>query len=283
MPNSNSEGLEEGVVRAQLNRILASEEFANASRMSRFLRFAVETKLRGEADQIKEYLIGCEVFDRGDDYDPRVDPIVRVEARRLRAKIEEYYAGTGLKDSVRIRLPKGSYAPSFEARENGPVAANRVRFRVAAAAVLLAVLGGFFYLSPEPSADTIAVAPAHWLGWNLAEPNAFAEALVETLTVELARRRNLPVISWPSMLAYRDAGKPLGEVAAELNAAGVLIVSVVRFGDEVRITLHLVETATDRKAWAADYSRPVGNELQTQRELARVIGEELEVYWRGRE
>src|SRR5712671_1078140 len=76
-----------------LQRILASKEFASSARMSRFLRFAVERALSGQSEQLKEYVLGVEVFDRKESYDPRVDPIVRVEARRLRSKLESYYAG----------------------------------------------------------------------------------------------------------------------------------------------------------------------------------------------
>src|SRR5690349_5574872 len=104
-------------VSAQLERILASPGFAGADRASRFLRFVVERTIAGEGDQLKEYVIGRAVFDRGDDYDPRIDSIVRVEAGRLRSKVEEYYTGPGRGDSVLIQLRKGSYAPAFEPRE----------------------------------------------------------------------------------------------------------------------------------------------------------------------
>ncbi len=103
-------------VRDQLERILASGGFARSERLSRFLRFAVEKKLQGEGDRLKEYLLGIEVFDRNSSYDPRLDPIVRVEASRLRAKIREYYSTEGVSDPVRIDFGKGSYAPSLESR-----------------------------------------------------------------------------------------------------------------------------------------------------------------------
>ena len=102
-------------VRAQLERILASPGFANADRLSRFLRFVVERTLDGEGDQLKEYRLGTEVFDRPSDYDPRLDSIVRVEARRLRSKLAEYYEGPGRADPVVIRVEKGGYAATFEA------------------------------------------------------------------------------------------------------------------------------------------------------------------------
>ena len=104
-------------VRRQLDRILASDLFANADRLSRFLRYVVERTLAGEGDQLKEYAVGVGVFDRGEQYDPRVDSIVRVEASRLRTKIDEYYRSANGADAVVIRLPKGTYTPEFEARQ----------------------------------------------------------------------------------------------------------------------------------------------------------------------
>ena len=90
-------------VRRQLDKLLASDWFAQSGRMCRFLRFAVERTLAGTADEIKEYLVGVEVFDRGVSYDPRVDPIVRVEARRLRAKLDAYYASVGTNDEAVLK------------------------------------------------------------------------------------------------------------------------------------------------------------------------------------
>lgn len=88
-------GFDSTDVRAQLTRILSSAGFVNSDRLCRFLQFTVDTKLAGRESEIKEYLIGKEVFDRDDSYDPRLDPIVRVEARRLRTRLEEYYSGPG--------------------------------------------------------------------------------------------------------------------------------------------------------------------------------------------
>src|ERR1700733_10780987 len=99
-------------VQEELQRILASPTFLNARRPSQFLRFIVEGTLAGE-DRIKEYLIGVEVFDRPQDYDPKDDPVVRIEAGRLRKKLAEYYAGPGANDTLIIELPKGGYVPVF--------------------------------------------------------------------------------------------------------------------------------------------------------------------------
>ena len=111
-------------VRRQLDRLLASAGFANAGRMSRFLKFVVEKTLAGEGERLKEYVIGVEVFDRDADYDPRVDSIVRVEAARLRAKLSEYYAGEGRGDALVLSLPKGGYAPAIKVEERATADAN---------------------------------------------------------------------------------------------------------------------------------------------------------------
>src|SRR5690242_1445042 len=92
-------------VEEELQRILASDIFANSHRLSNFLRFTVEATLKGKGEQIKEYVIGVEVFGRNRSYDPRTDPVVRVEAGRLRLKLAEYYRSRGQSDSLLIDLP----------------------------------------------------------------------------------------------------------------------------------------------------------------------------------
>ncbi|MGA2212270.1 MAG: hypothetical protein ABSH31_03255 [Bryobacteraceae bacterium] len=106
-------------IRAELDLILRSRAFVQSHRIRRFLQFVVEESLLGQPHRLKEYLIGLEVFDRREAFDPRVDSIVRVEARRLRYKLEEYYRLEGREDSVRIVLRKGSYVPIFEYRNSG--------------------------------------------------------------------------------------------------------------------------------------------------------------------
>jgi hypothetical protein len=96
------------IVRRLLIKILASPGFALADRMSRFLSFAVECWIAGVP--LKETTIGVEVYGRAADYDPRIDPIVRVEARRLRAKLREYDANDRAQDRWEIRMPVGGYA-----------------------------------------------------------------------------------------------------------------------------------------------------------------------------
>ena len=96
----------------ELEKILSGSVFRNAGRSSRLLRFVVDETLNGRADRLKDYTLGAEALGRGDDFDPRTDPIARVEASRLRSRLELYYATEGASDPVLITLPKGSYVPA---------------------------------------------------------------------------------------------------------------------------------------------------------------------------
>lgn len=132
---------------ACLDKVLAGEEFANSAQLSRFLRHIVENTVHGTDTSLKESAIGAAVFNRRDSYDPKLDPIVRVEARRLRLRLDEYYRRTGSADPVRISLPKGGYVPVFEMAEPIQVDGARILsadrqtpFRIRRLALILAVL-----------------------------------------------------------------------------------------------------------------------------------------------
>src|SRR5215470_16685442 len=93
-------------VRRQLERVLRSELFTRSDQQSRFLRFLVERHLEGRGHELKETVIGVEVFGRKPDYNPKYDPVVRTEARRLRARLADYYKNGGRSDLLIIELPK---------------------------------------------------------------------------------------------------------------------------------------------------------------------------------
>jgi Tol biopolymer transport system component len=104
-------------VRAQLDRILASALFVEAERASSLLRFIVERTLDCRSGEIKESVIAIEVLGRTPSFDSKTDPIVRVEAGRLRDRLREYYDRHGMVDDVLISVPKGGYVPEFAERE----------------------------------------------------------------------------------------------------------------------------------------------------------------------
>ena len=131
------------LVRAELDRILASEVFARSERLSSFLRFIVERTLSGDAESLKEQVIAIELYGKDPAFDTAADPIVRVDARRLRDKLREYYASAGDAALV-ISVPKGGYTPVFlppvpgsVACETAPPASSVVRRWPIAAAVLV--------------------------------------------------------------------------------------------------------------------------------------------------
>jgi len=101
-------------IRAGLARILASDPFRAAPQLSAFLAFIVDRAVAGRGGELKGYTIAVEAFGRSPDFDPQSDPIVRVEAGRLRRALAQYYAGEGAGDPVRITIPVGAYVPAFE-------------------------------------------------------------------------------------------------------------------------------------------------------------------------
>ena len=118
--SASGEKISDDAVREVLSRILGSAMFIQSDRLSRFLRFTVEATLAGEAEMLKEYLIGTEVYGRKPPYHPNTDSIVRSEARRLRNKLREYYESAGKHDSVFIYYRPGSYVPAFRHQRNLP-------------------------------------------------------------------------------------------------------------------------------------------------------------------
>ena len=104
-------------IRAAVERMTVSDVFARSPQLGAFLRFVVEAVLHGKAERIKAYTIGVEVLRRDVKFDPQLDPIVRVEATRLRRTIERYYSGPGASDPIIVDLPRGSYVPTFRWRD----------------------------------------------------------------------------------------------------------------------------------------------------------------------
>ena len=104
-------------IRAELDHMAVSDVFLKSPQLVAFLRYVVESTLRGKQDRIKAYTIGVEVLRRDIKFDPQLDPIVRVEATRLRRAVERYYATAGASDPIIIDLPRGSYVPTFRRRE----------------------------------------------------------------------------------------------------------------------------------------------------------------------
>lgn len=132
--------MDPAAVRIHLAELLASPQFSGAPSLSRFLRFVVEESLAGRADFLKEYAIGVAVFERGENFDPRLDPIVRVQAGKLRTRLQQYYAGEGASAAIRFEVPKGGYAPVIAAAGRRRGTPRRSRWLLGAG--IAAALGG---------------------------------------------------------------------------------------------------------------------------------------------
>jgi len=282
-------------IRRQLARVVESESFVNADRMSAFLRYVVERALAGESEQLKEYVIGLEVFGRGEGYDQRLDSIVRVEARRLRTKLDEYYAREGQRDEVIIRIPRGSYAQTFEQRSpaavqgSAPVPAaggepvRRLwprRTVPVLAAVVLIVLSLVAVASRSRLASgrvdpeiTVAVLPFTEFSSSTAD-ELLAARLTDGVTSELARNPSLGVISRTTAAQMASSGRPLTEVAKALNADIVTEASMTKTGDSVHVSIRLIDPETSRKSWVQDFYGTDSQLEELERRIAQAIAAE---------
>src|SRR5262245_15802222 len=113
-------------IREQLERIVASPEFVASERGRKFLKFVVEETLAGRGERLKGYSIATQVFSRGEEFDAQNDPVVRIEAGRVRRALERYYLVAGTSDRTIITIPKGGYLPLFEWRNEGGAEASSV-------------------------------------------------------------------------------------------------------------------------------------------------------------
>jgi len=256
-------------VRAELDRILASKNFVSAARMSKLLRHVVGKTLAGETDQLKEYAVGIEVFDRDASYDPRLDSIVRVEAGRLRSRLDEYYNADGKASPIRIHRPKGGYSAEF-VREVQRQEATNATVDIAAVPIrtprtwpyALALVGAIaamvFWLAtrdghPRPDLrPTAAVMPieANMIG---GDNDNYSALMTEAITTELARLGTISVASFTSSMQFAGRRPSMSDVNAALKSRYVIEASVDDEAAEILVVARIVDAETNRKMWVSDY------------------------------
>jgi TolB-like protein len=247
------QGVAQDMVREQLKRILASDIFANSRRLSRFLEFVVERGQEGRADDLKEYAIGMEVFDRGQDFDPRIDPIVRVQAAKLRSKLMEYYASSGAQDPVVISIPKGSYAPKIQ--EQKP-----------------AVTGE----APRPALERSRIAVLPFVNMSSDPENEyFSDGLTEELINRLACIPDLQVVARTSVFRFKGRNEDLREIGAKLNVGTVMEGSVRKAGDQLRVTAQLIDVNSGFHLFSQTYQREYKGVFELQDELAQAVVDKI--------
>ncbi len=279
-------------VQEELERILNSASFQGTPKRREMLKFLIEETLAGRANTLKGYTIGVSVFEREDNFDSQADPIVRLEARRLRQDLDSYYISEGAGNPIRISIPKGQYAPRFhnqheeredrldqfqsenasdeigpdipaDGTETEPVGKIRLSWLLAAAAcslVLLAagVLFGIQLLSPQALKFDTARPSVTVLPFTVSSKDpgqdVLATGIADQIINELTRFPDIQIY-----LAEQGKTGPQPPDPARLmgpqKAAYLINGSVTTEGDFVRVNARLTQTASNRVLWSASYDR----------------------------
>jgi serine/threonine-protein kinase len=233
-------------VRDQLERILASTTFQQGDRLKRFLSFIVLEAVAGRRNELKEYVIGVEVFGKEASFDPRTDPIVRVQARRLRAKLVRYYREEGPGDELIVDLPKGGYAPVFRRRE-APVLLKRS---------ISATLVSRNTLSLQPFTDLSAEQDLSY----------FCRGVRDEIIQRLSRFQALRIL-------VSDDGAAGGEKS---KAAMIIGGSVRRSGERLRVTAQLMDGASGCYLWSESVDAVTTDVFAAQERVADTIVKKIE-------
>lgn len=242
------------MVEAQLAHITASSGFRNAPRLQRFLTYVVGECLAGRTDRLKGYSIGLEVFDKNESFDPQTDTIVRVQARALRQKLEQYYGHEGAQDPVVISIPKGTYEPHFAIADQtgGPAPA----------------------LAPDK--PSIAVLPFDDFSEDLSHA-AFSDGLTEEVIATLSRFKELSVFSRSTTRKAKLDNLSISQMYQAFRPDFVLEGSCRISPQAVVITINLVVAASDEVVLTRHFNRALTPDAiyAVQDEMAVLIAEQI--------
>ena len=231
---------------AHLEKIEQSLLFRGSPRLCHLLRYTVERAQAGRGAELKESILGVEVFGRNPGYDSQSCSVVRVEFTRLRKKLDDYYATEGREEPLRIGFARGSYVPEISWAGRTP-------------------------LSAQPVARThLAVLPFAHLGSN-ADDEYFAAGLTEELITALGRVGELRVVARTSSFALRGRTDDVREIGRALKVNAVLEGSVRRQDNRVRIHAQLIDTADGVQLWAEKYERELTGVFEIQDEITAAI------------
>jgi TolB-like protein/Flp pilus assembly protein TadD len=224
------------------------------------LRFLVQEAIRGNSAQLKEYALAVSVFDKRESFDPRFDPIVRVEAGRLRTRLKHYYDTEGSDDEMLIELPKGSYVPNFLRRTPKSIETKKA----------------FEQKPPAHAENSIAVlpfadhSPDH-------DQEYFCDGMTEELINALTKIRGLRVAAWTSALKWRGETHDVAEIGQVLKVGTVVAGSVRKAGDHLRITIQLISTSDGSYLWSEIYDRELKDVFAIQEEISQAIVSRLKL------
>src|ERR1700747_272770 len=212
-----------------------------------------------DLDCLKEFSIAMEVFDRSSKYDPNVDAIVRVEARRLRTKLKQYYEDPGRNDPVLIGRRPGSYVPIFRWLDAEPQKPHQEIGAAVQIGASVAVLP-FVNMSPEPEQDY------------------FCDGISEEIINSLTHIAGLKVIARSSAFQFKGMSVDIREVGRRLNADVVIEGSVRKAGGKLRITAHAIQAESGHELWSEVFRRELKNVFTIQEEMARSVAALLRVH-----
>ena len=218
-------------MRRQVEQILASPDFDASRRSKEFFRFIVEEALAGRGEELTQAAIATSVFGRRDDFDAVVDPIVRIQAGRLRRSLERYYLLSGKHDAVRIALPRGTYVPTFTSREEGEPARPEPLPETSAPSVLAEEW-------PAVAVTLFETGPTTTL-------REAATQLSEELVLELGRYRDVRALLPGELDAQGRSRRPRARFSIEGRLKGE--------NDDLRVTTRLVDHATGEQVWGDEY------------------------------
>jgi adenylate cyclase len=243
-------------VRKELERILSSSSFDASARNRRFLQYIVEETLAGRAGRLKGLTIAIDVFGRDlATFDPEHDPVVRIEAAKLRRRLEHYYLTAGREDPIRIDIPKGTYVPTFEERD-GPIADP--------------------YPAPPvgelPRGPKIAVLPFLNLSGD-PEQAYFAQGVTDQIVTDLARFKALLVLSTESTAKYQEASADPQQLKQELGVDYLLDGGIRRERDTIRLSSRLIDAQSGTIIWSQTYRNELtpSNVFQIQDDISQQV------------
>jgi TolB-like protein len=241
----------ESDIRAQLARILASQDFAAAEGARKLLSYVVTQALAGHADLLKEYTLATEVFGRDASFDPKINPAVRVEAGRLRRRLEHYYLTQGRGDPVLIELRRGGYAPRFSANADVLHLAEELAEAASQSGP------GDDALPTIPGGPVVCVRPFENLG--LPADGVFADGVSIEILTALSRFREIRVLGRGTVFGHRDEPDPQ-RLCTHLGANHVLTGTIRRDAEKVRVHAQLLSGAGGNVLWAERYERDLSAE-----------------------
>ena len=244
-------------IHKHVEKVLASAEMCRSKQLCQFLRFTVEEVLQGHGSELKEYAIAVGVFKRGREFDPGADPIVRVQARRLRAKLDRYYRAEGRDDLIRIEYPVGGYAPIFTRRQ-----ASQETSRPSSA------------LPSASISKQIAVLP--FLNVSAEDCQVFCDGLTEDLMHALSSFPGVQLVARSSCFEFKGLSLDVRTIGKRLGVSA-LVSGTVRFeGGRLRTLAQLIDTESGVNLWSGVYDRELDGILATQGKIAGEIASELQ-------